>query len=358
MIDTEKLATEPETDTFLGKTVLRVEEMLRPLGEPGYRAGQIYKWIHHFNADTFDEMTNLPQSLRDTLHARFQIKTLQRAQVEMSADGTEKYLWRLPDNRHIESVLITEARRNTVCISSQVGCSLGCEFCATGQMGFIRNLTSGEIVEQVLQIRKLTKHPITNIVFMGMGEPFLNYHRAVQASRILSDPEGLAISAKKITFSTSGVVPKIYQFTDEAQPFKLAISLHAANQPLRERIMPIARKFPLNQLMESVRYYMRAKRQNRVTFEYILLHGINDSLADMKQLISLLSPIRCKLNLIPCNQNNLGFSAPPPEHLDKIREVIMKADFPVTIRKNRGEDITAACGQLAVEVSEKVIFMK
>lgn len=358
MIDTSTPEIEPETNTFVGKTITQIGEMLRPLGEAAYRAAQIYQWIHHFNVDTFDEMTNLPKSLRKKLQARFRLKTLKSEKIERSADGTEKYLWRLPDNRHIESVLITEARRNTVCISSQVGCSLKCEFCATGQMGLIRNLTAGEIVEQVLQIRKLSQHPITNIVFMGMGEPFLNYHRAIRASRILSDPQGLAISSRKITFSTSGVVPKIYQFTDEAQPFKLAISLHAANQPLREKIMPIARKFPLDQLMESVRYYMRAKKQNRVTFEYILLHGINDSVADMKQLISLLSPIRCKLNLIPCNRNNLGFSAPPLEHLEKIGKVIMKADFPVTIRRNRGEDITAACGQLAVEVSEKVIFMK
>jgi 23S rRNA (adenine2503-C2)-methyltransferase len=193
---------------------------------------------------------------------------------------------------------------------------------------------------------------------MGMGEPFMNYPRVIQACQILGDPEGVAIANRRITISTSGIVPKIYQYTDDRFPFGLAISLHAPDQALREKIMPIAQKFPLDDLMDSIRYYMRAKKRNRVTFEYVLLHGINDTPAEARKLISLLSPIRCKLNLIPCNQNFLGYHPPPEKTVQTFLDIMMNAPFTVTLRKNRGEDITAACGQLAVEVKEKTIFMK
>jgi len=303
-------------------------------------------------------MSNIPKEFRGILSENFSIKNLELADMKTASDGTEKYLWKLNDNRHVESVLIPERQRNTICISSQVGCSLRCNFCATGTMGLLRNLTPGEIVEQVLQVNKLGQNKITNIVFMGMGEPFMNYPRVIQACQILGDFEGTAIANKRITISTSGIVPKIYQYTDDKLPFGLAISLHAPNQELREQIMPIARKFPLDLLLESLRYYMRAKKRNRVTFEYVLLHGINDTPAEARKLISLLSPIRCKLNLIPCNQNHLGYNTPPEDALQKFLDVMMNAPFAVTLRKNRGEDITAACGQLAVEVEEKAIFMK
>jgi 23S rRNA (adenine2503-C2)-methyltransferase len=345
-------------ESLLGLSVAAIIELIQPLGEPSYRAHQLYKWIHYHNADSFEEMTNLPKSLRNTLTKKFHIKTLRLEKKTIALDGTEKYLWRLPDNRFVESVVIPEIRRNTICISSQVGCSLGCTFCATGTMGLVRNLSAGEIVEQILQVKKLSRHRITNVVFMGMGEPFINYSRSIQASRIIGDPEGLAIATKRITISTSGIVPKIRQYTDEAHPFGLAISLHAPNQELRKKIMPIAAKFPLDELMSAVRYYMKARKRNRVTFEYVLLHGINDSATEARELISLLSPIRCKLNLIPCNQNFLGYSAPPQAHLEKFVSLMMKAPFTVTLRKNRGEDITAACGQLAVEHQEKSIFIR
>lgn len=354
----DKNAAEEKRASLVGLFPEQINELLAPFGEPAFRGKQIYKWIHHQNVDSFDEMTNLTKQLRQTLKEHFVLKTFKLASRQVATDGTEKYLFRLPDNRHIESVLIPEEKRNTICISSQVGCSLGCKFCATGQMGLLRNLTSGEIVEQVLQVRQHSGHRITNVVFMGMGEPFMNYPRAVQASRILSDPEGGAIAARRITFSTSGIVPKIYQFTDDELPFGLAISLHAPNQRVRESIMPLAHKFPLDDLMKSVYYYMKAKKRHRVTFEYVLLNGVNDSEEHARELISLLSPIRCKLNVIPCNQNYLGFNPPPPERLEKFVAVLMKAPFTVTVRRNRGEEITAACGQLAVEVSEKVIFMR
>lgn len=345
-------------DSLVGKTVRQIFELLQPLNEPEYRARQIYKWIHHHNVDHFEEMTNLPKTLRHKLQDYFLLKTLRLLHKYEAQDGTEKYVWQLADNRLVESVLIPETRRQTICISSQVGCSLGCHFCATGTMGLVRNLSSGEIVEQVLHIKKISRFPITNVVFMGMGEPFMNYQRTIQASQILADPEGVAIASKKITISTSGIVPKIIQYTDEAHPFGLAISLHAPEQELREKIMPIAKKFPLDQLMDSVRYYMQAKKRNRVTFEYVLLAGINDSTDEAKQLIRLLSPLRCKLNIIPCNQNNLGFSPPSEENVQKFITLLLTAPFAITVRKNRGEDITAACGQLAVQLQEKSIFMK
>jgi 23S rRNA (adenine2503-C2)-methyltransferase len=344
--------------SLIGYTVEQISEALNEFGEPGFRGKQIYQWIHYHNVDSFQEMTNLPNKLRNSLSKYFSLKKLKLVKAHIAVDGTEKYLWKLSDTRHIESVMIPEEKRNTICISSQVGCSLSCNFCATGSMGLLRNLTPGEIVEQVLQIKKLSQHPVTNVVFMGMGEPFLNYPRVIQASQILGDSDGVAIARRKITISTSGIVPKIYQFTDDHIPFGLAISLHAPNQALREQIMPIASKFPLDDLLESVKYYMQAKKRNRVTFEYVLLHGVNDSLIEAKQLISLLSQIRCKINLIPCNQNDLGYISPPLEHLNDFYSSLLQAPFAVTLRKNRGEDIAAACGQLAVKVDEKSIFIK
>jgi 23S rRNA (adenine2503-C2)-methyltransferase len=347
-----------QNKSLVGLSRAELSELLHSWDQPEYRANQIYKWLHHQNVDGFDEMTNLSKSLRNRLSENFRLKTLLLHQWEIAADGTEKYLWKLYDDRFIESVLIPETRRNTICISSQVGCSLGCKFCATGTMGLIRNLTTGEIVEQVLQIKKLSKHRITNVVFMGMGEPFMNYHRSVQAAQILGDPEGLAIAGKRITISTSGVAPKIIQYADEKLPFGLAISLHAPTQELRESIMPIAKKFPLDELLESAKYYTSAKKRNRITFEYVLLHGINDSVQQAKELIKLLSPLRCKLNLIPCNQNDLGYVPPSDEEVNRFAQTLMQAPFAITVRKNRGEDITAACGQLAVKTAEKVIYMK
>jgi 23S rRNA (adenine2503-C2)-methyltransferase len=347
-----------QKDSLIGKRADEIAFILGNLGEPGYRARQIYQWIHHHNVDSFEEITSISKSLRQTLFDNFLLHTLTMVKQQTAGDGTIKFLWRLPDDRHIESVLIPELKRNTICISSQVGCPLDCHFCATGNMGLVRNLSPGEIVDQVLSIKKLTNLIITNVVFMGMGEPFLNYARSIKACKILGDPEGVGIAQNKITISTSGIIPKIYQYTEEKNPYNLAISLHAPNQEIRQKIMPIAFKFPLPELMESIRYYTNVHKRNRVTFEYVLLHGVNDSAKEAKELISLLSPIRCKLNIIPCNKNNLGFKSPSNLHLEKFMAILTHAPFAVTLRKNRGEDITAACGQLAVELQEKSIFIK
>lgn len=344
----------------VGLTVQQLQELLKPYNQPSYRAAQVYKWIHHYRVQSFEQMTNIPRPFRNVLDKRFELHTFRLASRQASSDGTIKYLWQLHDGKHIESVYIPEESRNTICISSQVGCALGCDFCATARMGFLRNLTPGEIVEQVIRVQLDTGQKITNVVFMGMGEPFLNYPKVIQASKILHDPEGLAIAAKKITISSVGIIPRIYQFTVEQHPFSLAISLHAPTQELRRQIMPLAGSFPLDELMESARHYTRQQRQRRITFEYVLLKDVNDNPAVAKNLLKLLAPLRCKLNLIPYNNTGLGFRTPSEERILQFVRVLESAPFAIMLRKNRGEDISAACGQLFVKATaqEKPRFIK
>lgn len=332
--------------SLIGLTTEEIAQALAPFRQPAFRAAQIYNWIHYKNADTFEEMTDLSKPLRQELAANFNLKTLRLMVHQKAGDGTQKFLWELSDGRQIESVMIPSDGRVTVCISSQVGCALACEFCTTGEMGFIRNLTPGEMVEQILLVQKLTRQRVTNVVFMGMGEPFFNYNRVIQACHILADDQGAAISAKRITISTSGIIPPIYRFTDDRQPFGLAISLHAPTQELREELMPIARRFQLDDLIESARYYTSAHKRKRISFEYVLLDSINDSPQHARQLIKLLSPIRCKLNVIPCNENDLGYQAPSAEKIEEFMRILARGSFTLTLRQNRGQDITAACGQL------------
>lgn len=331
---------------LMGLSRQGIEQLLAPLGLPGYRAEQIYKWVHHHQVGSFSEMTNLPQSLRDWLEENAAMRSLRLAQKQISSDGTRKYLWNLDSGRQVESVFIPEESRTTICISSQVGCALGCAFCATARMGFSQNLSAGEIVEQVIAVQEDTGAKISNVVFMGMGEPFLNYSRVIEASKILCDPSGPAISAKKITISTVGIVPRIHQFAEEKQPFSLAISLHAPTQELRRSIMPIAEKFPLDALIAAARKYTNSRSRQRVTYEYVLLAGVNDSPAEARELIRLLSTHRCKLNLIPYNDTGLGFRTPSPEWAERFLALLQAAPFTVTLRRNRGNDIAAACGQL------------
>lgn len=344
--------------SLIGLTIEEIQQELKAFNQPAFHASQIYNWMHYKNADTFAEMTDLSKGFRETLSASFTLKTLQLAVHQKSSDGTQKFLWELSDGRRIESVMIPvpgrkpNEGRTTVCISSQVGCALACDFCATGEMGFIRNLTPGEMVEQILQVQKITQQKVSNVVFMGMGEPFLNYNRVIQACQILADDHGVAIASKKITISTSGIIPTIYRFTDEKQPYSLAISLHSPTQELREQMMPIAERFPLDQLIESAKYYTKAYKRKRISFEYILLDGVNDSPAHAKQLIKLLSPIRCKLNVIPCNPNDLGYHAPAQNKIDEFMAILAQGPFTLTLRQNRGQDITAACGQLYAQTAK------
>lgn len=332
--------------SLIGLTAEEIQRELKPFNQPAFHARQIYNWMHYKNADSFDEMTDLSKGFREELAANFVLKTMNLVVHQKSIDRTQKFLWELSDGHQIESVMIPTEERMTVCISSQVGCALACRFCTTGEMGFVRNLMPGEMVEQILHVQKLTQQKVTNVVFMGMGEPFFNYNRVMRACQILADDHGVAIAAKKITLSTSGIVPPIYRFTDERQPYGLAISLHAPTQELREEIMPIAKRFPLKQLIASAEYYTKAYKSKRISFEYILLDSINDSELHARQLIKLLSPIRCKLNVIPCNKNDLGYKAPPPERTEEFMHILAQGPFTLTLRQSRGQDIAAACGQL------------
>ncbi len=333
--------------SLIGRSRQHLRQLMREMGQPLYRGDQLFTWLYHHQVFDFQHMSNLPRALRESLAQRFTLRTLTLARRQISTDGTIKFLWQLPDGHYVESVLIPEERRTTICISSQVGCALGCRFCATARMGFLRNLSAGEIVEQILQIHQLApQYRITNIVFMGMGEPFLNYPRVIQACQILGDPEGGAIARKKLTISTVGVVPRIRQFTRERHPYGLAISLHAPDQALRAQLMPIAQRFPLDELLDSALEYTRSWKRKRITFEYVLLGGINHHREHARQLIRILSPIRCKLNLIPCNENDLGYRPPSEEDIERFVHQLRHAPFTVTVRRNRGQDISAACGQL------------
>ncbi|MBN2201044.1 23S rRNA (adenine(2503)-C(2))-methyltransferase RlmN [bacterium] len=324
-----------------------LEQWVSTLGEKPYRARQLWKWLIQRGAVSFSDMTDLSKAFRARLEATAEIKSLRQVSADGSRDtGAVKFLWECPDGNRIESVHIPEGDRRTVCISSQVGCGLGCLFCATGRLGFTRNLESWEILDQVIGVRRETGAAPTNIVVMGMGEPFLNYDAVMDALAVMNDPEGLAIGHRKITVSTAGVIPGLLRFTEENRPYKLAVSLNAATDGLRTRIMPVNRKYPIAALMEAVRAYSRAPGR-RVTFEYVLLAGLNDSREDASRLLALLRGLPCKVNLIPYNPAVGGFQRPDEDRVERFLEWIKPLRSPVIVRWSRGADIGAACGQLA-----------
>ncbi len=335
-----------------GMTVGEIQEALVPLGVEPYRARQIFQWIYNKNATSFEEMTNLSKSLRQKLSEKAKILTLSPISVRHSSEsGTVKFLFRLPDGNAVESVYIPDQKRRTVCVSSQVGCALKCRFCQTGKMGLKRNLTAGEIVDQVLAIERELGVSVTNVVMMGMGEPFHNYENALRAAELFSHPEGIAIGQRRVTISTAGLVPEIRRFTAEKRRFKLAISLNATTNAKRNFLMPINKKYPLEVLLEAVRDYSRQSR-NRVTFEYVLLAGENDSVEDARRLRALLKGIHCKINLIPYNPTGPGFQPPSEEKLEIFIRELLDFPAPVTVRRSRGTDIDAACGQLYIKNEE------
>ncbi len=323
-----------------------LQSYFKEIGERKFRAQQVYQGIFQKGFETFDAFTNLPKTLRSKLAQEFTLRSFKELdRIVSPRDGTTKLLWQLPDGMKIESVIIYEGKRVTFCISSQVGCALDCKFCATGKMGWLRDLTTGEIIEQVLQMKKIALRPPTNIVFMGMGEPMLNYERVIRAAEVLADEAGLNFSRKKITISTSGVIPGILRMAEENRPFKLAISLNAADQQKRERVMPIAKKYPLKDLMEAARtYYDRTKK--RITFEYVLIAGFNDSPTDARNLLQLTRRVPCKINIIPVNSQDSDFPAPTPEAVTQFEKAVQNGVYAVTVRNRKGWDIRAACGML------------
>ena len=313
-----------------------------------YRADQILKWIYLRQADGFDVMTDLSKDIRSVLSQHFTIGRLDVEQVETSRDGSAKYLFKLHDGKRIESVLIPERDHYTLCVSSQVGCAQDCRFCLTAAGGFERNLSRGEIVAQVRDIKKNLddEKRLTNIVFMGMGEPLANYKNLVSAIGILTDNDvGLRFASRRVTVSTAGLVPKITALGRDTR-VNLAVSLNATDNKTRNRLMPINRKYPLEKLMEACRQYLPAPGR-RITFEYILIKGINDSVDDAERLAKLLRPIRCKVNLIPLNTyEGCDFERPAEAVIQAFYDILFAKNYTVIIRRSKGQDISAACGQL------------
>lgn len=330
----------------VGLTLEEMERLMISIGQPGYRGHQLFNWVYQKGIVSFDEMTNFAKPLRQRLAELAEIGYVSVEHQIHSLDGqTTKFLFRLKDGLHIESVWMIEGKRRTLCLSSQVGCALACRFCATGKMGFKRNLTAGEMVDQVLAIHRITHQTATNVVIMGMGEPLLNYDEAIRACEIISHDKGIAIGKRKITISTAGIVPAIKRFADEGPRFKLAISLNAVDDALRNQLMPINRKYPLSELLDAARYYA-ARSRYRITFEYILLAGQNDQPEHAQKLARLLSGLKCKINLIPYNPTDGQFKAPTEETIHQFIQPFLKMNVVVAVRRSKGVDIGAACGQL------------
>ena len=340
-----------EKQSLVGKSLPELVDFCVSIGEPRYRADQLFYWLYTKQASSFAEMTNIPKSLRAQLTEKVDIHVLEEAGRSESKTGeTNKILFETPDKKHIEAVLMKEGDRITVCLSTQVGCNLDCRFCATADMGFTRNLTVGEILDQFLLLEKISTARITNVVFMGMGEPFLNYPRLIAAAQLLNHQDGINLGARKITISTVGIVPQIRRYGREKQRFKLAISLNAADQKTRAEIMPISEQYPLDELMEAVSEYYLSTR-NRPTFEYVLLDGINDSEDDALRLMELIGSLPCKVNLIPYNEIGGNYQRPADETIEAFIEMLYNAPFTVTVRRSKGTGIKAGCGQLAVSKS-------
>jgi 23S rRNA (adenine2503-C2)-methyltransferase len=322
------------------------------LGDKPFRATQTIKWIHQLGMIDFSKMTNLSLSLRQYLLDNCKISLPEIIEEKKAADKTRKWLLKLEDNSHIESVFIPDEERGTLCVSSQVGCPLGCVFCATGKFGFKRNLTVAEIIGQLwLAVRQLSPdkttrtHVVTNVVFMGMGEPFLNYDNVLKATQLMLDDNAYGLSKYRVTVSTCGLVPEISRLREQSE-VALAVSLHAPNDDLRDQLMPINKKYSLKNLIPVCDDYFKDKKR-QVTIEYIMLAGINDSDKHAKQLIKLLANGRYKINLIPGNAAaHSSYKSSPMERIDKFRKILLDAGITTITRKSRGEEIMAACGQL------------
>ncbi len=344
---------------LLGQSADALREAMESFGEPGYRGGQIYHALYAERRFEFADMSNLPAALRDRLvrEVRISLPKIQRRYA--ASDGTIRYVLALDSNGEslstakpatIETVFMPEENRQTICISTQAGCAVDCHFCLTATLGLIRNLTAGEVIGQVLlalEENKAALKPRTNVVLMGQGEPLLNYEPVMAALRILLDPNGVGLSPKHVTLSTSGIVPGIERFSKEKVRPKLAISLNASNDEQRNKIMPINKKYPLAELLDAChRYPLRP--WEHLTFEYVLLGGFNDSADDARRVVKLVANLRCKVNLIPWNPGELPYEPPNAERIEEFRRLLTEKNIPTFVRYSRGQDIMAACGQLAL----------
>lgn len=335
----------------------QLEEWLKENGEKPFRAAQIFDWLYNKRVKTFEEMSNLSRGLREKLTANFALSTLSTIIKQESKDGTIKFLFQLQDGYSIETVLMRHDYGNSVCVTTQVGCRIGCTFCASTLGGLKRHLLAGEIVEQVVKVQQTLDEVgerVSHIVIMGIGEPFDNYDAMMNFLKVINHEKGLNIGARHITVSTSGIVPKIYQFADEQLQINFAVSLHAPNQEARQKLMPIARAYKLDELMEAVRYYTK-KTGRRVSFEYGLMSGENDSVEIAEELSALIKGIKCHVNLIPVNYvPERDYVRTSRSQIFAFEKTLKKNGINVTIRREQGSDIAAACGQLrAQERSEE-----
>jgi len=349
-----------EKTNLLGLNRQDMEAFFAKLGEKAFRASQITKWIHQLNVTDFDQMTNISKVLREQLKEKACITSLKVDTDQLSSDGTRKWLLELPDGNRIESVFIPEDDRGTLCISSQVGCALDCSFCSTGRQGFSRNLSVAEIISQVwiannlLEEEKKPGRKITNVVLMGMGEPLLNFDNVMKAIDVMMDDFAYGLSKRRITVSTAGVVPAIERLA-ERHDVQLAISLHATRDELRDDIVPINKKYNLKTLIEACHKFMEHRSpRSRLTIEYVMLAGANDSKQDAEELIKLLDGLSVLINLIPFNPfPGSGYKTSSNNAVHRFQDVLMAAGLITVIRKTRGEDIDAACGQLAGKIEDK-----
>lgn len=337
-----------------------MEAFFKNLNEKPYRAQQVLQWIHLNGVHDIQAMTNLSKSLRDKLMEYADIIPPEVAFESTAPDGTHKWVLRLADGNCIETVFIPETTRGTLCVSSQVGCTLNCDFCSTGKQGFNRNLTTAEIIGQVwVAVRSLSKknkvhdHAVTNVVMMGMGEPLLNFHPVVHAMNIMLDDFGYGLSKRRVTLSTAGVVPGLNQLR-ELSDVALAVSLHAPNDELRNKLVPLNKKYPLKELMKACKEYFKDEKRRYITMEYVMLAGVNDSIDHAKQLVKLLKDIRAKVNLIPFNPfPNTIYKRSDDATINQFREFLLNAGINTITRKTRGDRIDAACGQLVGQVKDR-----
>jgi len=357
-------------DMTKGKPVQKADiksqhfDELRRIVQPSYRASQITDWLYRKRVTAFAEMTDLPQALRAKLAEDFSFGNIELVRVLGSSDTTRKFLFRLSDNNLIESVLIpaspalygSPSDRRTICVSTQVGCAYGCRFCASGLDGWKRNLQPNEIVNQIMSVEKESGERIDNIVFMGMGEPLANYDNLMRAIEIINAPWGIGIGARHITVSTSGLAPQIRKLAEQPLQIRLAVSLHAATDEVRSRIMPINRKYNLNALLEASRYFTSRKKQ-RLTFEYILIAEVNDSAEQARELARHAHALDAKVNLIPYNNvEGLGWTRPSGDRQQRFLNILRSAGVRATLRREKGDDIAAACGQLRLQTERAAVI--
>ncbi len=333
-----------------GKELFELEELIEIFGEKRYRAKQIYEWIYVHNVDDFSSMSNISKSFREKLKGEFSLYSIKLENINKSRDGSKKFLFKLWDGNFIESVYIPEREWSTICISSQVGCAMGCKFCATGKMGFVRNLSAGEIVEQLIHVIKSEnlKKKRVNVVYMGMGEPLLNFDNVIKSYNLITDPDGMSISRRRVTISTCGILDGLEKIRALEKIPKLAISLNATKDEIRNELMPINKKYSFKDVLNFCDK-LPLKKGERITIEYVMLKDKNDSMEDAKRLSKLLKPFRTKINLIPYNPIDDVYDSSPMDRIFKFQEFLKERRFTVTIRDSKGKDISGACGMLALK---------